>query len=175
MSLYCSAKIPEDNPFHKKFITFCSESKFANWNGISFGSVLRNRSIFDGAIGGTRIDLALKLILDSALNWNLTQDQLPTTLLIVSDMQFHQGVTRHSELPVERMLNEFIKNGYTPPKVVYWNTNGYVGQPATVDGNNIGLVSGFSPSILKAIFSGDDFNPISIMLRALEKYEIIIP
>ena len=80
LALYCSAKIPENNPFHKKFIGFCSEGEFKDWNGMSFSEAVRRRRLFDRAIGSTRIDKALNLILQTAKFFNLTQDQMPTTL-----------------------------------------------------------------------------------------------
>ena len=49
------------------------------------------------------------------------------------------------------------------------------GQQATMNSNAVGMVSGFSPSICKAIFGGDDFSPYAIMMRAIEKYEVINP
>ena len=67
------------------------------------------------------------------------------------------------------------KKGYQRPKVVYWNTAGYQGSQDTINSENVGMVSGFSPSICKAIFSGDDFNPMAVMMRAIEKYECVVP
>jgi hypothetical protein len=58
------------------------------------------------------------------------------------------------------------KEGYTVPKIVYWNTAGYAGQPATSRHNNVALVSGFSPSILKAIFAAEDLTPKGVMFKA---------
>ncbi|ODN29844.1 DUF2828 family protein [Fervidobacterium thailandense] len=173
LALYCSAKIPEDNPFHKKFIAFESESEFKNWNGMKFSEAVKNKEIFDGACGGTRIDKALKLILDTALFYNLKQEQLPEVLLIVSDMQFHMGVEGDGT-EVEKVLREFEKKGYTPPKIVYWNTAGYAGSPATVNTPNTVLISGFSPAVLKYVFS-TDFSPRSVMLAAVEKYDVKPP
>ena len=174
MALYCSAKIPEDNPFHKKFIGFCSESSFKNWNRLRFSEAVRNCEIFNGAVGSTRIDIALDLILESARNWNLREEQLPTTLLIVSDMQFHQGCGS-GDTEVERSLKKWDKYGYPRPKIVYWNTAGYPGSQDIAYSEGIGMVSGFSPAILSAIFSAEDFSPIGIMLRTIEKYKINIP
>jgi hypothetical protein len=34
------------------------------------------------------------------------------------------------------------------------------------------MVSGFSPSIMKAILSCDDFNPMNVMMEALEPIEL---
>ncbi len=66
-----------------------------------------------------------------------------------------------------------ISRGFSP-KTLY-EPKSYTGQQDTVDGNNVGLVSGFSPSILKAILGGKDFSPIAIMMRAIEKYKVNIP
>ncbi len=173
LALYCSAKIPAENPFHKKFIGFGSEGRFVNWDGMSFSEAVRDPKVFDRAVAQTRIDRALDLILETAKFFNLSQDQIPTTLLIVSDMQFHRGSVS-DEAEVAAALRKWTDSGYRKPKVVYWNTAGYAGQPDTVYGDNIAMVSGFSPAILKSIFSGDDFSPRAVMERALEKYEIFV-
>jgi hypothetical protein len=171
LALYCSAKIPENNPFHKKFIGFCSEGRFKNWNGMKFSEAIRNKEIFDGAIGSTRVDKALNLILDTAKFFNLTQEFMPTMLIIVSDMQFHGGV-KGDGTEVDKALDLWKHAGYNTPKIVYWNTAGYAGSPDTVRSNNVALVSGFSPAVLKAILGGVDFSPTAVMMRALEKYSI---
>lgn len=172
MALYCSAKMPEDSPFFRKFIGFCSEGEFKDWTGMKFSQAVNNRRIFDGAVGGTRIDKALDLILKTAKFFKLDESYMPTTLLIISDMQFHNGVDSGGP-EVKRALSRWTEAGYPIPKVVYWNTAGYAGQPETAEGNNTALVSGFSPSILKAIFSGEDMTPVGVMMRALEKYTVL--
>lgn len=174
MALYCSSKIQEDSPFYKRFIGFCSEGAFKDWRGLTFSQAIRTREIFDGAVGSTRIDKALNLILDTAKFFNLSDDYMPTTLLIVSDMQFWSGVSGDGT-EVEKALRLWNVAGYKSPKIVYWNTAGYVDSPTTVDAKNVALVSGFSPAVLKSIFSGDDLSPRGVMLRALEKYEVEVP
>jgi len=188
MALYCSSRIPEESPFYKRFIGFCSEGKFVDWRNMSFSQALRSRKVFDHAVGSTRIDKALDLILKIAVERKIKQELMPTTLLIISDMQFTQGATgdgygwnthgqseKEALTEVNKCIRKWIDAGYKAPKVVYWNTAGYSGQQETVNSTNIGLVSGFSPSICKAIFGGEDFTPYAIMMRALEKYEVVIP
>lgn len=181
MALYCSAKISKDNPFHKKFIGFCSEGKFKNWNDMDFAQAIQNRNIFDGAVGSTRIDKALDLILETAKFFNLANEQIPTTLLIISDMQFYSGSgiygagCSNSDTEINQALNKWTKANYNKPKIIYWNTDGYAGSPEVANSYNVALISGFSPAILKAIFSAEDFSPRAIMLKALEKYEINVP
>lgn len=189
LSLYCSDRIPKDSPFHRKFIQFESESKLTDWTGMSFSDaygygkkiVTRSRGfgtygIFDGACGGTRIDTALDMLLNHAKMFSATNEQIPNLLLIISDMQFH-GVPGGTEgkTVVEHCLDKWEKAGYNRPKIVYWNLSGYAGSPATVTHKDVGLVSGFSPSILEAVLSAEDFTPKGIMLKKLEKYKVTIP
>jgi hypothetical protein len=106
-------------------------------------------------------------------------------LLIVSDMQFHESEYDYEDrgdrekqsimAEVERALDSWVQKGYLVPQIVYWNTAGNAGQPITARHKNVALVSGFSPSILKAIFAAEDLTPKGVMLKTLEKYDIVIP
>ena len=59
-------------------------------------------------------------------------------------------------------------HGYQLPNIVFWNVNGRVGNvPATKTDKGIGLVSGFSPAILKAILAGRDYTPVDLMVEAI--------
>jgi hypothetical protein len=175
LALYCSGKMPKDGPFYKKFIAFCSESEFKDWEGMTFSEAVNDRHIFDHAVGSTQIHTALRLILKVATTFKLEEDQMPTALMIVSDMQFHQG-TSGDGTEIENCLKLYDKAGYNRPKVVYWNTDGrYAGSPDTVKSKDTALVSGFSTGVLKALLSGEDFSPRAVMLRALEKYDVTKP
>jgi len=174
LALYCSAKMPKDSPFYKRFIGFCSEGKFKNWEEMKFSQAVKSHKIFDGAIGGTRIDAALMLILKTAQFFKIPQELMPTMLLILSDMQFHHGVEGEGT-EVQKCMKLWNDAGYKTPKIVYWNLAAYPGSPDTVFNNDIGLVSGFSPSILKAVLTAEDFTPLAIMMKALEKYDVTVP
>lgn len=184
LALYCSAKIPKNSPFYKKFIEFCHEGKFMDWGKLSFSEAVD--ACFKGAAGPTQVDRALLLILETATFFKLPQELLPTTLLILSDMQFHPekegerfhyqfAVHHETDAHVASVMKKWIAAGYIPPKIVFWNLAGYAGSPATCKMPNTALVSGFSPGVLKAILSGTDFSPRAVMLRSLEKYEVVTP
>jgi len=172
LALYCSNMIPKDNPFHKKFIAFCDEGRLQSWDGMLFSAAIRNRRIFDRAVGSTRIDQALDTLLEYAMKRQVKD--VPTVLLIVSDMQFSQGCSSTNE-PVETALKDWDDVGFKRPRIVYWNTDGYAGSPDTVRGKDVAMVSGFSTGILKAVLGGEDFSPKAVMLRALEKYKVENP
>lgn len=188
LSLYCSSRVPQNSPFYKRFIKFCSEGSFVDWRKYErMSEALKDRQIFDGAVGSTRIDLALDLILKIAKERNISQELMPSTLLIISDMQFSEGAAsdsmwdsrgldvKESCTEIDKCIAKWKEAGYKAPKIVYWNTAGYQGQQDVLNSKNVGLVSGFSPSILKAIITGEDFTPMSVMMKALEKYEVNNP
>jgi len=193
LSLYCSDRIPEDSPFHRKFMQFESESKLCDWSGHTFSEAYGkgknpmktvkdrgywgyNNGIFDGAVGSTRIDKALDTLLTNAKMFGATNEQVPNLLMIISDMQFTEGgVSNFDGTVVERCLADWEAAGYDRPKVLYWNLAGCAGQPATVNHKDVGLVSGFSPSILESVMNAEDFTPLGIMNKKLEKYTVKIP
>lgn len=186
LGLYASDRLGKNSPFYRKLIPFSSDASFYNWKDKSFcqGAMgLFNEHIH---YGSTNIAAALKLILNTGSMFNVTNEQMPNTLIIISDMQFDANPPGNwSNIPrrkkealdnsVESVLKQWDDAGYTRPNIVYWNTAGYAGSPATAYDSNVALISGFSPSILKAVFDGKDFSPMAILNRTIEKYKISIP
>lgn len=179
LALYCSAKFSPTSPFYKKFMSFSDEGTFKDWNGLTFSEAVKNREIFDGAMGHTRIDLALDLILKTAKFFRLPNSMMPTTLLIISDMQFAAAIPNGNDYDnssltvVEDALYRWRQAGYAIPKIVYWNTAGYAGQPGLATQENIALISGYSPAILRGLFNGEAMTPRDVMLNVLTKYNPI--
>jgi hypothetical protein len=172
MGLYCSDRVGEDSPFYRKFIRFSDKPELVDWKGYNF-SVAAQR-FNDGFVGSTYILGVFEAILATAQANNVTDDQMPTTLFIFSDMQFNSAIL-DGETSVEKGIRLWQEAGYSAPKIVYWNLEPHTGSPATVGHQNVGLVSGFSPSLLKAILEGTDFTPVGIMERAIAKYEVVNP
>lgn len=179
LALYCSDRVGKDNPFYRKFLQFESETHYTDWSDKKFSDCFKHHGykvgIFNGACGATYINKSLNFILNSAKMYGATNEQIPNVLLIVSDMQFHSSTNNEDTTEVNSCIKKWEVAGYSAPKIVYWNVAGYAGSPATINCNNVGLVSGFSPSVLKAVFSGEDFTPYGIMMRAVSKYNINIP
>jgi hypothetical protein len=173
LGLYCSDRLGKENPFYRRFMPFSSDSHMVCWEDDSFSVAAQKYN--DGYVGSTNIEGALNKLLEAAVMFKATDEQIPNVLMVVSDMQFNQGARGGDQTVVESCMKRWEDAGYTRPRIVYWNTAGYAGDPATKSHDGVGLVSGFSPSILKAVLGGDDFTPMAIMDRALEKYEIVEP
>ena len=59
--------------------------------------------------------------------------------------------------------------GYEAPAIVFWNLNAADNVPVKYDQRGAALVSGFSPSIVKAVLSADtdQFTPEGIMMKTI--------
>ena len=120
--------------------------------------------------GTTNLQATFDLVLNSAIREKLTEDQMPTKLLIISDMEFDEadGGYRH-KTNLDVIREKYKAAGYVMPQIIFWNVNGRPGNsPAQKTDSGIGLVSGFSPSILKSILKGQVYGPEQLMLDTVD-------
>ena len=72
----------------------------------------------------------------------------------------------------EHIKERYERCGYDLPKIVFWNLDTHFGTPAECSDDSVAMVSGFSPSIMKAILNAKEFNPMSVMLEALQSIDL---
>jgi len=104
--------------------------------------------------GSTDFQAAYRLILEYAKANNLSQDQIPDSIFVISDMQVDAADRRasYSETMFETMEREFGAAGYKLPLLVFWNVNGqYKGQSVGADQKGVITISGFDPAIMKTV------------------------
>ncbi len=170
--------------FKDAFITFSASPQMNYLKG-----TLRDRvNQLHRADWGMNTDLykSFKLILDSAVRDNISEDEMPTKVLILSDMEFDESqrdswgddLENEWNPTAMQMIEEMYTDaGYKMPGIIFWNLNGRVGNvPATSLNKNVGLVSGFSPSIMTAVLAGgDSFTPETILKEAIynKRYDAI--
>ena len=133
----------------------------------------------------TNLEAAFKTILDQAVKFNIPQGEMPTKVLILSDMEFnHATGNRWSRNDNDwnpsamAMIDEmFTEAGYVRPGIIFWNINSRGGNfPASFDEMGTALISGFSPSIMKSVISNpNSLTPVNIMKETVnsERYELV--
>jgi hypothetical protein len=166
---------------------FSTDPLVVDWTGKKFSTACRQHR---GYVGSTNIQAALDKILSMALKSHVKKDQMINSLIIVSDMQFDQytedpdqntffsggtACTGTERTVIEKCMSEWEAAGYDRPSIVFWNVAGYAGQPATCQTPNTALVSGFSPSIMKAVLEEEELDAMSILRRAIKKYKVTAP
>ena len=118
----------------------------------------------------TNFEKAYKTILDLATRYDVDPDSMPSMLLCLSDMQFDDS--GNHKLHLENIKYEYKAHGYEMPKLVFWDLCAQPGQPAECSDENVAMISGFSPAIMKAVLNAEEFNPIDVMLEALEPIQL---
>jgi hypothetical protein len=170
LGIYISER--NEGIFKNAFLTF-SERPEMNYLQGSLSERMRQLSHADWGYS-TNLQATFDLILNSAVRESIPQSEMPTKLLIISDMEFNAAAGNVTNL--NSIRNKYSQAGYKMPELVFWNVNGRIGNsPATVNDENIGLVSGFSPSILKSILQGKIYSPMQLMLDtvSVDRYSCI--
>lgn len=154
--------------FKDHFITFSSRPKLQKVQGKTITEMVRN---VDVIVDNTDIDKVFQLLLKTAEKHNLNDNDMPSHILIVSDMEFDAGVYSKEETNFKGWKKAFEEKGYKLPTIIFWNVAAHTnGLPATKYDNDVVMVSGFSTNILENIFTLENYNPVDCMLSTLDKY-----
>lgn len=164
--------------FKDQFVTFSGNPEFVKVSGNLSQRVEQMKRARWAT--NTNLQAVFDLLLTSAVAANVPEEQMPETILILSDMQFDTAtqqrvysrrsdyVTTTSNPTAQELIEEKYRNaGYKIPSVVYWNINSQNGVPVQFDKSGTALVSGFSPAIMKNIIKGENLTPIDMMKSAV--------
>ena len=155
--------------FNDMFLTFDESPQLVKIEGDNVQDRLSNISQAEWGMN-TDFEKAYMHILNVAKKHNVVPDSMPSMLLVLSDMQFDDSQRNMPHF--NHMKEEYEKAGYKLPKIVFWNLDSHYGTPAKCSDDSVAMVSGYSPSIMKAILNAEEFNPLSIMMEALEPIEL---
>ena len=171
LGLYISER--NEGPFKDLVLTFSESPQFH----VVQGNTLSERVVnLRGADWGMNTDLTktFTVLLDRAVAGKVSQEDMPTKLLIISDMEFDVACGARTNFDYIKDL--YAHCGYDMPGIVFWNVNGRLGNvPVKANTLNTALVSGFSPSIIRSVLGGDDLSPLAVMLKTInaERYKCI--
>jgi len=164
LGLYLSEK--NQGKFKDLFLTFSGTPELLSLKG---DVVQRAQQMVKSLWNmNTNLHVAFDKVLGVAVKNQVPQSEMPEILLILSDMQFdHCAEYDHNAM--QMIASKYQRAGYQVPKVVFWNLNANDNVPAKFNQQGVALISGFSPSIMKAVLSGDleEFTPEAIMLKAV--------
>lgn len=162
-------------PFKGKVITFSEEARYINL--FKFGTSLFDilRSFYEHRIvENTNIQSVFDLILYTALSHHVPQTELPSKVIIISDMQFDDFQSEQTNFDL--IKEKYESANYVMPELVFWNVNARNTEfPVTQFEKGVALVSGYSPSLLEEVLSGQIKSPIDHMLKTImtDRYDVI--
>jgi len=175
LSLYTAERAK--GPFHNHFISFSSRPTLIETTGVDFCEKVYN--IYrQNLCENTNIEATFDLILNTAIRKGLAQEDLPDTLIIVSDMQFDSARgwrTSSTDTLMENIERKWKMEGYDMPKLIFWNVNAATGAGniPMKDKDGVTFVSGASPSIFTQVLTGKTGQDLMREALLSERYNAI--
>lgn len=171
LGLYISER--NEGEFKDSFITFSEKPQLEKVSG-----TLKERyyqmTASDWGMS-TNLESVFELILNQAIKHSVSPEDMPSKILIMSDMEFNQAST-HSESAIQMIRRMYDESGYSLPQVIFWNIQSRNKNfPVRHNESGTALISGLSPSIVKSVLGGKQMTPVSIMNETInsERYSII--
>lgn len=166
--------------FQNKFITFSGNPSLQEVKGKDLTQKIRNLEDADWDMN-TDLQKVFDLILNTATEASVSSEDLPSTIYIISDMEFDEATTGNGGWRTKTSITNFeaikIKYeaaGYKMPTLVFWNVDSRNDNvPVTENEMGVVLVSGNSPTVFNTVMK--KITPKEFMLEVLssERYNPI--
>lgn len=152
--------------FKDTFMTFSSKPSLVKLTG---NTLYEKIQCIPAIIANTNLEKGLRLILDTAIRHNLSQDDMPKSLIIISDMEFDYATDeRIGETFYDTMARMFKEKGYEIPNIIFWNVDSRHNHfQVTSEYKGVQLASGQSPSVFKSILQNIGKTPYEAMIDTL--------
>ena len=153
--------------FRNHFITFSMNPRLVEIKGRDIVDKARYCETFNEC-ANTNIQKVFELVLNAAVRNRVPQKDLPSTIYIISDMEFDSCAAGASLTNFEYAAKLFRQAGYRLPNVVFWNVSSRnQQQPVTMNEQGVALVSGCSPRIFSMVMEGS-LDPFTFMLSVID-------
>ena len=170
MTIYCTEH-STNKMCKNNFITFSSTPKVINLNSCkTLKDKLDLLKKYDDC-SNTNIEKVFDLILKTAIRRKYKQNDLPDSILIISDMQFDCcKANKNTYVLFESIRNKYKRNGYKLPKLIFWNLDQNFSNTIPMQNNDNGLIllSGFSTSLMEMVCS-TELDPFKALIKVLDK------
>lgn len=175
LGMYCAEHMGKDNPFRNHYISFSSRPQFISIEGVDFVDKVR-RIYQTNLCEDTNLEAAFNLLLKAATRPGVKKKDIPTTIVVVSDMEINSGCRSWNEYNIETemetMRRKWASYGVKMPKLVYWNVNARYNNILD-KGPDVSFVSGMSPTIFKQVLTGKTGYDLMIETICADRYNSI--
>ena len=163
MAILCSEQLKDC--FKNSFITFSSRPELVY--------LPKNDSLFDKLYITYRYDDCSHTDIEKVYDLIYKTSLKIKKVIIISDMEFDYGT---KNVPTyESIEKKFKDSGIPLPTMVYWNVNARgIHFASNIKHPNVQFVSGASTSVIDSIMNGESVDAVTLMKKALAKYDKII-
>jgi hypothetical protein len=172
LGLYTAERM--SGPFKDCFISFSSRPQFHRVRGGDIVEKVRN-ALSTAEYANTNLPAVFDLFYNMIATGKAKKEDVPKTLVIISDMEIDAGSTfrnkRDAETTMDKIAARWAQAGIRFPNVIYWNVNARNNTILQTPSSRISYVSGCSPTIFTQVLTGK--TGIDLMLEALNstRYE----
>jgi hypothetical protein len=172
LGLYCAERNTGD--FADQFITFSSRPQFIQTSGPDVFEKAKNIYKMN-IVEDTNLEATFDLLKRVALRSN--PEDIPETILVISDMEINygvEGISRDGDIQtlMERIRSDWESVGLKMPKLVYWNVDAR--QDTILDlGPDVSYVSGASPVTFERVITGKTGYDLMIEKLESDRYSVV--
>lgn len=156
--------------FKDKFITFSANPALIDLSDYDTLYDKLNKCYTYDDCSNTNIEKTFDLILVTAINAKMKQEDMPKNILIVSDMEFDDACRMpkaKKTVLFDVIKTKFEEFGYKMPRLIFWNINSRTNTiPMKENKMGVALVSGFSVNTVNMVLSGK-LDPYECLLEQL--------
>ena len=183
LGLYCAERMT--GPFANHYISFASRPQLIKTEGIDFVDKVA-RIYKTNLCDNTNLNAVFDLLLNTAMNKNVKEADIPKTIVVISDMEIDDGTYEYNyrnrytrcwkedtaATEMEKIRQKWANYGLQLPKLVYWNVDAR--NNTILDaGPNVSFVSGMSPVIFKQVLTGKTGWDLMIETICADRYSVI--
>lgn len=159
--------------FKDTYITFSSRPQIVDFSNANSLREKIEIAANHCEVANTNIEATFDLILQTAIRNEMTQDDMPQNVLVLSDLEFDRMTSGRTDKRLfEELADRYEAHGYKLPRLVFWNIMSRTDTiPVKENEAGVALVSGFSPAIVKMVLSNST-DPFECLLEQLnsERY-----
>lgn len=174
MAIYMAER--STGEFHNKFITFGAKPKLISLDGMDTLREKLVKTYRETDCSNTNIRAVFDLILQTAVNSNMHQEDMPKNIVVISDLQFDGRAFNFNQTLFEKIAQKYLTHGYQLPRLIFWNVNEYYSNVVPIQQNELGVVllSGYSQNLIKMVMSGE-VDPYKCLIEQLndKRYDVV--
>lgn len=170
LGLYCAERMT--GPFANQYISFSALPQLIKTEGVDFIDKVY-RIYKTNLCQNTNLTAVFDLLLDVATTEGVRGEDIPGTIVVISDMEIDYMSNWKSDTAItemDKVREKWAAAGIAVPKLVYWNVNA---RSNTIldSGPDVSFVSGCSPVIFQSVLTGK--TGVELMLEVLlsERYK----
>ena len=177
LGLYCAER--NKGAFANHYISFASRPKLIKTDGFDFVDKV-DRIYQTNLCDNTNLEAAFNLLLNMVANGRAKAEDLPSTIVVISDMQIDYATDNYSwkdgnaaQTEMEKIKAKWARFGLKCPKLIYWNVDARGDANIIDQGPDVSFVSGLSPVIFKSVLTGKTGKNLMLDTLNSERYKAV--